>query len=59
MLVNEKVTKEPIVDQLFYFLSPCSEGNMSMAYKWFKQSQITVNGKPVFKLQDKQKHWFL
>lgn len=38
MLVNEKVTKEPIVDQLFYFLSPCSEGNMSMAYKWFKQS---------------------
>ena len=35
MLKKSEVAKEPIVDQIFYFISPYSEANYAMALTWF------------------------
>lgn len=57
LLGNEKVSKDPIVDQLFGFLS-CKE-NIQTALGWLETEKISVGDQQLYSLQKKHKHSIL
>lgn len=58
LLSKEGVQKDPIVDQLFGFLS--SEENMRTALGWLEQSKIiSADGQQLFELKPVHKHTIL